>query len=709
MLQFYIWAGMISAILIFIYLIICVLIKNKPGFRITLFTITIVFGFTLYLYGYLNLYLASDVFDYTKSILRALLSTIRMFLIDTDYSEITENAISGDIILSPYYLIPYWTCHILAPITTVLAAISLFGRRLKLITKTLLSFRKERYIILGVNQKSLCFAGNIMSDDDGKLNKKRLAIFIDEDADLSSRDKIYSMGGIIVENSIFSGDSLSKKSLFYAGFSKLKLYKKIYIFAFTEKEITNSIIANNIIIYANEFKYPNTYLKGIFVHTDSDVIIDDLESKVDKLNKREYNIKYFCEEELAARKLFGDNPLYRCLEFDKDTGLAKQRYGEDKPAITILIMGFGVCGKHILRRAIMNGQFVDCRIKAIVFDNMMDTLEGKFKNKYPGLFMKNSPNHIDIEFRNDDIGSISFYNYLEDYIISNGKESICKIDYVVTCLGDDYKNLDVMTDIRNYMLNQNVKRLPFMAAHIADNKYQLFNSKDDYIGRISIFGDYNDIFTYEIIIEEQMDRLAMMVDEIGYGGRNWAGLTNHEKNSNRAFAAYIGAYLYILGFSLIDGKQKKDMDSKKHEYKLASESELIHIFDGLKKEVEIPSSDSILENLGMTEHLRWNAFHFSNGWTVKPIDEIEDSGTRKDIYRKKHGCLISWQGLSDLGGKLCNNKYIYRKYDKSIVAMTYDIIKAYNNINDISEDNRLYIINGSKCPFADRVPTDTER
>lgn len=692
MIQFYVWAGAITAILICFYLLICISLKRRPGVKAILFIITIVLGFTLYLYGYLNLYMASGLIEYTKSILRAVLSTIRMFLIDNDYSEISEGANAENWMLTPYYLIPYWSCHLLAPITTVLAAISLFGKKLRLIVRALLSFWKERYIIIGVNPKSLCFAGNIMTGDDGKLHKKRLVIFIDENADSVAKDRIYNMGGIIFDNPMFSGEILSKKSLFYVGFNRLKLYRKIYIFAFCDSAIVNSIIANDILKYADQYKYPNNYLKGIYVHTSSDVIIDDLESKINKFNIRKYNISYFCEEDLAARELFIDYPPYRCLEFDKDSGLAKQKDGIDKPSITIIILGFGVNGNHVLRKAIMNAQFEGCTCNAVVFDNKMDTLKGKFISKYPGLFMENGPNQIEIEFRNDDVGSLSFYNKIREYILLNRNNTLCRIDYVISCLGDDYINLEVMTDIRNYLWNQNVDKLPIMAAQISDSKYQLFINQDASDESRILFGDYNNIFTYDIIIAEKMDRLAMMVDKIAYGGKSWTGLSNHEKNSNRAVASYLGAYLYIMGYSLINGKQKKQMDENKSEYMLADTASLTNLFEGLKKQVEELHCEPLLESLAATEHLRWNAFHYANGWSVKPLDEINDTSSRKAPYKKRHGCLVSWKKLRDLGQKLCNDRNVYQKYDKDIVAKAYDIINSFNKMKDISDEDRLYII-----------------
>ena len=82
-----------------------------------------------------------------------------------------------------------------------------------------------------------------------------------------------------------------------------------------------------------------------------------------------------------------------------------------------------------------------------------------------------------------------------------------------------------------------------------------------------------------------------------------------------------------------------------------------------------------LENLLHIEHLRWNAFHFVNGWTKFTNQEMEQLsksknnksvyGDRKDIKRKKHACLVSWEELINISDNFpYHNIYSSEKQDK---------------------------------------------
>lgn len=698
MFVFYIWAGIIALLILSVYLGLCYLLKKKPGIKGVLFAVTSVFGFFLYLFGYTYYFNASDLTGYIKSALRALFSVLRMYFMNDDYSVISTNAELDSVLFSPIFQIPFWACHILAPITTVLAVIAVFGKKLRSMLRTLFSTHKERYIIYGVNSKSLCLAQNIMTGDDGKnhMKDRRLVIFIDENADDICKEKIEKIGAIILDETIFTGDSINEKAIHKAGLRKHTFHKSVYVFAFSDSEIVNSVITSDVLQYAEKCNFSNEYLKGIFVHTDSDMIINDLEVKLKLIHEnRRYSLKYFCEEELSARKLFIDKPLYKCLNFDSNTGLPLPKEGLDKPRLTFMILGFGVCGRHILRKAIMNAQFEGCEFKAIVLDCNMNALKGEFINRYPGFFDKECPNHIDIEFKPMNVGSVNFYKLLDNSIIDMEYQQISKIDYIVSCLGDDHKNLEVISDIKSYFIRKSVIALPAMVAHIADNKYQLLSTVEDEIEKITVYGSYDSIFTHEIVVGEEMDRLAKIVNLFAYKDKEWKQLTTLEKNSNRAVASFMGAYLYIMGFELVNGEQKRKLEEKGTLVTVIDERELVPYFEELKKQSKGSKVTPILDNLGITEHLRWNAFHFANGWTLKPLNEVKDNDSRKDTEKKRHACLVSWEGLKQLGEILCYDKNYYTKYNRANVANIYEIIKEYNK-KDIPEHSKLYIIRSVK-------------
>ena len=76
-----------------------------------------------------------------------------------------------------------------------------------------------------------------------------------------------------------------------------------------------------------------------------------------------------------------------------------------------------------------------------------------------------------------------------------------------------------------------------------------------------------------------------------------------------------------------------------------------------------PPAAEVLEVLGETEHLRWNAFHFVMGYSPMSTEEFDERaetyrkrvekglpGIRlsKDAVNRTHACLIPWDELDSL-------------------------------------------------------------
>ena len=99
-------------------------------------------------------------------------------------------------------------------------------------------------------------------------------------------------------------------------------------------------------------------------------------------------------------------------------------------------------------------------------------------------------------------------------------------------------------------------------------------------------------------------------------------------------------------------------------------------------------TDRQKDNLGKTEHLRWNAFHFVSGYSPMPDDVFEK---RAEIYRAQkaagkseirigkdqenrlHACLVSWEELDELSAKenrVTGGNTDYKEYDiRNVLAV----------------------------------------
>ena len=106
------------------------------------------------------------------------------------------------------------------------------------------------------------------------------------------------------------------------------------------------------------------------------------------------------------------------------------------------------------------------------------------------------------------------------------------------------------------------------------------------------------IFTSDTLDISRIDAMAMQIHHMYTGGpsaeEDWAGCSYWGRLSSRASADY---YYSILKAS---GKTAEQ------------------VLEG-----DWPPEEEMLENLAISEHLRWNAFHIVNGYRPMPESEME--------------------------------------------------------------------------------------
>jgi hypothetical protein len=93
----------------------------------------------------------------------------------------------------------------------------------------------------------------------------------------------------------------------------------------------------------------------------------------------------------------------------------------------------------------------------------------------------------------------------------------------------------------------------------------------------------------------------------------------------------------------------------------------------------VEKNENAMNLLGETEHLRWNAFHYVNGWTNLPINESLHIKKTKCIESMRHICLVSYHALDDIAEKtkVLNNGHLtpYKQYDIENFLLVVDMIK----------------------------------
>lgn len=664
-------AGLFFAVVVIAFLLVSGRLHARIStVTVVLFIPTFITGFILYLIGYFPA--GHSLSEYAGSVMRALYSTVRMFVMENDYDVIAELGNSG-IVAGIWFRILFWICQTMAIIVSASTVMSVFGKKLSTSIRLWIGTKKDTYIIFGVNSKSLIFANDITTKD-------RRIVFIDEAVNSVDAAQIDDMGCMYLEMPVFSDASVNRKALVKAGIRRKGIFSGIVtLVVFTDDEISNYKLAAGILQHLKDTGFPAERLRGVYVKSGSDVITERIEDVACKLK---CSVSFFSEPDLTARDFIQRCPVYKFIEFDASKGAARNR-----KTITVILLGFGSIGRQMLRKIYAGSQFIGCTFHAVVVDKRVSELEGEFRGSYPSLFDEELAK-ADIRFVDADVSSTCFYSVLDEYIRKSKYSAEDAVDLIISALGDDMVNIQTTDNIKKYIDRTGLSHRPVYALNITGDNADLYRNEESDGDDIIIFGYHKNIYTGEIILNEKMDLMAKAVNR-HYGGTGWADLSVHLKNSNRAAAEYVEAFLHIAGFEV-----RKTVGAIPED--AVSESEYHELLE---------SNDELFDNLAMTEQLRWNAFHISNGWITKPIEEVKRYEDRKDEKKKAHVCLVPYHRLEQLEDamkqiaaagtsgqerekivKRCN----FREFDRNNVRNIFRIIGEYNKANPDGE--RLYVV-----------------
>ncbi len=664
-------AGLLIAIVVIAFMMATGKLQSRiSAVTVILFIPTFIVGFVLYFIGFLPE--SGNLAEYANTVMRAIFSTVRMFLLEDDYTVILELS-NSNIVSGIGFRMVFYCCQTMAILIFASTVMSVFGKKLSTSIRLWIGSSKDTYVIFGVNSKSLVFAKDIAV-------KNRRIVFIDESIDPINVAQINDMDCMYLEMPVFSDTTINQKALLKVGLKGKRLLSGFMtLLVFTDDEISNYKLAAGILEHLRNAGFPAERLKGVFVKSNSDVITERIEGVARKLK---YNINFFSEPDLTSREFILKCPIYKLIEFDKQKAVAK-----NKKTITVVLLGFGSIGRQMLRKIYSSSQFVGCTFHAVVIDKNISALEGEFRGNYPSLFDDEISN-ANIRFVDTDVSSTCFYSVLDEYIQKSLDSDEGSIDLVISALGDDLVNIQTVSNIKKYIDRAGLPHKPVYALNITGENNDLYRNEEIEGDDIIVFGYHKNIYTGDIILNEKMDMMAKSVDK-HYGGTDWSGLSVHLKNSNRAAAEYIGVFMHIVGYEL-----------KKTKGTIPETAVGENEYHALLEE-----NDELFDNLAKTEQLRWNAFHISTGWISKPIEKVKRYEDRKDERIKAHACLIPHDRLewlenamkeiaaaSTSGEELekllmkCN----FRDMDRNNVKNIFDVIDQYNKANSAGE--KLYVV-----------------
>ena len=275
-----------------------------------------------------------------------------------------------------------------------------------------------------------------------------------------------------------------------------------------------------------------------------------------KLHRHVSELTGISQEQMAARLLMHKAPLWETMSFDENG-----RATEDFQA---LVVGSGNVGQAVIKQIVMNGQFAGSHFTLTIFDPKFTAVTGQLHHESRQIF-----HQYDVHAYNDDARSCQMYDFLA--------ENLHKLKYIVVCTGNDGINHEVTRQLSRFLTSAG-SQLPIYIC--SSRGLQRITATD--ITRW-------DIFSCHVLCSDDMDKMAMLLNHSYCGNdktprENWDDCDYFSRMSSRASADYAPTFLKMAG--------------------LPADA--------------IPEGDwctpAQLENMAISEHERWNAFHFCMGF-----------------------------------------------------------------------------------------------
>ncbi|MBR5805514.1 MAG: hypothetical protein IKY30_01920 [Oscillospiraceae bacterium] len=347
------------------------------------------------------------------------------------------------------------------------------------------------------------------------------------------------------------------------------------------------------------------------------------------------NVSVFDAPGLVARLLIHHFPPAATMDFNDDCSAAEN--------FESVIIGFGAVGQAVMKQLVMNGQFAGSDFSLAVFAPDFEKVSG-----YVSATSHSIIDNYNVKFYDYDGRSRSMY----DYILARKDD----MNYIVICTGSEKTNNEIGGEITRYLTRIGSDAQVYLAG------YSGITCLTE--GRIP--PKQHPVFTTDVLCTGKIDSVATQLNHSYCNNdntpqQNWARCDWFSRMSSRASADFMPSMAVI---ARQDPAQQWAL------------------------------TDAQLENLGITEHLRWMAFHFVMGYEKMPaevydqreqqyISEKSLYGTGKirvgkDTVARQHACLIPWEELDALSRRenaITGGNVDYKQSDKNnvlAIAQLYD-------------------------------------
>ena len=376
---------------------------------------------------------------------------------------------------------------------------------------------------------------------------------------------------------------------------------------------------------------------------------EDIIASMLQVSQEKYGFGYvnvFDPAMLVARAMIRMCPPWESVRFGPD-GRAEEDY-------SCVIVGFGSLGQAALKQLVMNGQFAGGKFHAAVFSSNFRREAGYLQADNPELLQ-----HYDVLSFEADARSGDFYDFVGEHLSS--------IKLIALCTGREDINREISDNLMLFLKRRRAENICVVRCGPMGVRYQ------QSVGSPILTSC---IYTREYLSAEDADRNAILLNA-SYDSSDrtdwekWVACDSFSKMSSRASADFTPAFIRASGSS------REEMIAGRW----------------------APSED-MLRNLGETEHLRWNAFHFCSGYRPMSREDFDANAETwvrckaegvpcrikiaKNQEERLHACLIPWEELDELSereSRLTGRDIDYKQTDINNVLTLPKLLRAEDKRN----------------------------
>lgn len=613
------------SIVFFIVLILCLAVPLRSSRKVlgSIAAVSVLAALIMYGYGYSCLCDMDNTYELITCILRTIFDSCRILVGSSNWSEMKD--VYGEY---PLWKLVFWLIHLSAMATSASAMIIFLGSTLLKNIKTFLLVTRNITLIFGVSENTLEFGKAL------EKTGKTAIVYLDPNDETRLHTAIAQTGAIIRSDA----EALNGSVRFLRSIGLRPGKRKLFVYALDRSLLANREFAKKLVTSLES--------RGILPEQTTLTILssgEETDNPFQAVSGRYGfgSVLSINEPDMVARILIQNYPPYQSMTFDKNGRAEKDFHG--------IIIGFGQVGQAVLRQLIMNSQFQGSHSKITIFAPDYRKQMGWISHECAAML-----NHYDISLFPYDGRSRQFYDYLE--------ENLSSVDHLTICAGNDAINLEIGEQIQNYLLRMKC-RIPILMCTRRGVSRMTADEKLD----------SHRIYTPDILCPEQIDRMAMVLNQSykdhGDMWENWKKCSYFNRMSSRAAADFYDALLYCAGMTQED--VLADWDPK----------------------------GELLENLAATEHLRWNAFHYCMGFrpmteleflercnvytAEKSIDPHTEYQIRKDVKNRIHACMIPWEDLDAYASKenaVSHENADYAENDRNNIRDLAKVLRAMNEI-----------------------------